>query len=68
MTVKVFDVLLVNGHCLTGKRLSERKALLQSRIFKDLDQYRGRIELVDEEEGKSGKEIRAMLDRILEKK
>jgi DNA ligase-4 len=49
--------------------LSERKRLLKSgRIFRNLDDYKGRIEFVDEERGKSGKDIRAMLERILESK
>lgn len=66
--VKVFDILYLNGHCLTGKRLSERKTLLKNHIFKDLDMFRGRIELVNEEEGRTGKDIRNMLERILEQK
>lgn len=68
-TVKVFDILYLNDRCITGARLSERKRLLRSdRIFKNIDDYKGRIEFVDEERGKSGKDIRAMLERILEAK
>ncbi|KLT43549.1 ATP-dependent DNA ligase [Cutaneotrichosporon oleaginosum] len=66
---KVFDILYLNDRCLTGARLSERKRLLKSgRIFRDIDDYRGRIEFVDEERGKTGKDIRATLERILESK
>ncbi|RXK40753.1 hypothetical protein M231_02005 [Tremella mesenterica] len=64
---KVFDILYLNDKCLTGKRLSERKRLLHSnRVFKDIDQYKGRLEFAAEERGKSGKDIRAMLEKILE--
>lgn len=67
--VKVFDILYLNDRCLTGARLSERKRLLRSnRIFKNMDDYKGRIEFVDEERGKSGKDIRGMLERVLEAK
>ncbi len=67
--VKVFDILYLNDRCLTGYRLSERKRLLRSnRIFKNMDDFKGRIEFVDEERGKSGKDIRAMLERVLEAK
>ncbi|BEI97354.1 hypothetical protein CcaverHIS631_0209430 [Cutaneotrichosporon cavernicola] len=66
---KVFDILFLNDRCLTGARLSERKRLLKSgRVFRNLEDYKGRIEFVDEERGKSGKDIRAMLERILESK
>ena len=67
--VKVFDILLLNDKCLTHKRLSERKRLLHSnRIFPDLEPYKGRLEFAEEQRGKNGKDIRAMLERILETK
>ncbi|KAL7418712.1 DNA ligase (ATP) [Cryptotrichosporon argae] len=66
---KVFDILYLNDRCLTNIRLSERKRLLRSgRVFKDLDNFKGRIEYADEGRGKSGKDILAMLERILETK
>jgi len=68
-TVKVFDVMYLNDVCLTNKRLSERKRLLRSgRIFADIEAYKGRLEFAEEERGRSGKDIRAMLERILETK
>jgi DNA ligase-4 len=67
--VKLFDILYLNDVCLTHKRLSERKRLLRSnRIFKNMENYIGRIEFAEESRGKSGKDIRAMLERILETK
>jgi hypothetical protein len=67
--VKVFDILYLNDKVLTNKRLSERKRVLKSgRIFKDLDEYKGRLEFAEEGRGKSGKDIRAMLESILESK
>lgn len=67
--VKIFDILFLNDTCLTGRRLSERKRLLRSgRIFKDIDSFKGRLEFAEESKGKNGKDIRAMLDRILETK
>lgn len=67
--VKVFDILLLNDKHLTHKRLSERKRLLHSgRIFNDIESFKGRIEFAEESRGKSGKDIRAMLERILESK
>jgi DNA ligase-4 len=66
-SVKVFDILYLNDKCLTHTRLSERKRLLQSkRIFADLSPYKGRLEFAEESRGKTGKDIRAMLERILE--
>lgn len=67
--VKIFDILYLNDTCLTHKRLSERKRLLKSgKIFKDIENYEGRLEFAEERRGKSGKDIRAMLERILETK
>lgn len=67
--VKVFDILYLNDKCLTQTRLSERKKLLRSgRIFRDMDDFRGRIEFVEESIGKSGKDIRNMLEKVLESK
>jgi DNA ligase-4 len=67
--VKIFDILYLNDVCLTHKRLSERKRLLLSnKIFNNIDDYKGRIEYAEEQKGKSGKDIRAMLERILETK
>lgn len=67
--VKIFDILYLNDKCLTHKRLSERKRLLQSkRIFPNLEEYKGRLEFAEESRGKTGKDIRAMLERILETK
>lgn len=68
-TVKIFDILYLNDNHLTHKRLSERKRLLKSgKIFKDIESYQGRLEFAEERRGKSGKDIRAMLERILETK
>jgi ATP-dependent DNA ligase len=67
--VKIFDILYLNDTHLTHKRLSERKRLLKSgKIFKDIEDYQGRLEFAEEKRGKSGKDIRAMLERILETK
>ena len=67
--VKLFDILYLNDHVLTGKRVSERKRLLKSgKVFKELDDYKGRLEFAEEKTGKSGKDIRDMLERILETK
>ncbi|GFZ52023.1 DNA ligase 4 [Saitozyma sp. JCM 24511] len=70
LVVKVFDVLFLNDKCITHKRLSERKRLLRSnRIFRDdLENFKGRIEFAEESKGKTGKDIRNMLERILETK
>ncbi|WWC85821.1 uncharacterized protein L201_000688 [Kwoniella dendrophila CBS 6074] len=66
---KIFDILYLNDRCLTHKRLSERKRLMRSnRIFKNIDEYKGRLEYAEEQKGKNGKDIRAMLERILETK
>jgi DNA ligase-4 len=47
--------------------LSERKKLLKSgRVFKNIENFKGRLEFAEEERGKTGKDIRAMLERILE--
>lgn len=68
-TVKIFDILYLNDKCLTAKRLSERKRLLKSgRIFNDIEQYKGRLEFAEEGRGKNGRDIRDMLERILETK
>lgn len=65
--VKIFDILYLNDKCLTHKRLSERKRLLQStRIFPDICEYKGRLEFAEESRGKTGKDIRVMLEKILE--
>jgi hypothetical protein len=40
--------------------------LRSTRIFPDLDKYKGRLEFAEEGRGKSGKDIRAMLEKILE--
>ena len=67
--VKIFDILYLNDTHLTHKRLSERKRLLKSgKIFKNIEDYQGRLEFAEEQRGKSGKDIRAMLERILETK
>ncbi|WWD08963.1 hypothetical protein V865_007078 [Kwoniella europaea PYCC6329] len=64
---KIFDILYLNDRCLTHKRLSERKRLMRSdRIFRNIDEYKGRLEYAEEHRGKNGKDIRAMLERILE--
>lgn len=70
LVVKIFDVLFLNDKCITHKRLSERKRLLRSnRIFRDdLENFKGRIEFAEESKGKTGKDIRNMLERILETK
>ncbi|OXC65372.1 DNA ligase 4 [Cryptococcus neoformans] len=66
---KVFDILFLNDHCLSRKRLSERKRLLRSgKIFKDIENYKGRLEFVDEKRGKSAKDIRDYLERVVETK
>ncbi|OCF31187.1 DNA ligase 4 [Kwoniella heveanensis BCC8398] len=66
---KIFDILYLNDRCLTHKRLSERKRLMRSnRIFRDMNRYKGRLEYADEQTGKTGRDIRAMLERILETK
>ncbi|WWC66828.1 uncharacterized protein I206_100735 [Kwoniella pini CBS 10737] len=66
---KIFDILYLNDRCLTHKRLSERKRLMRSnRIFKNIEEYKGRLEFAEEQKGKNGKDIRAMLERILETK
>ncbi|WWC58136.1 uncharacterized protein I303_100671 [Kwoniella dejecticola CBS 10117] len=66
---KIFDILYLNDRCLTHKRLSERKRLIRSnRIFKNIEEYKGRLEFAEEQKGKNGKDIRAMLERILETK
>ncbi|RSH81465.1 DNA ligase (ATP) [Saitozyma podzolica] len=69
-SVKIFDVLFLNDKCITHKRLSERKRLLRSnRILRDdLENFKGRIEFAEESKGKTGKDIRNMLERILETK
>ncbi|KIR37254.1 hypothetical protein I307_00236 [Cryptococcus deuterogattii 99/473] len=67
--VKVFDILFLNDHCLSRKRLSERKRLLRSgKIFKNIEDYKGRLEFVDEKRGKSAKDIREYLERVVETK
>ncbi|ODN88085.1 hypothetical protein L198_06844 [Cryptococcus wingfieldii CBS 7118] len=64
---KVFDILYLNDNCLIDKRLSERKRLLRGgRIFKDIEKYTGRFELVEEKVGKTGKDITSYLERIME--
>jgi DNA ligase-4 len=70
LVVKIFDVLFLNDKCITHKRLSERKRLLRSnRILRDdLENFKGRIEFAEESKGKTGKDIRNMLERILETK
>ncbi|WWD22515.1 hypothetical protein CI109_107008 [Kwoniella shandongensis] len=66
---KIFDILYVNDVCLTGRRLRERKRLLKTGpIFNDLEQYKGRLEFAEERTGKTGKDIRDMLEQILETK
>ncbi|KAK8845565.1 hypothetical protein IAR55_006280 [Kwoniella newhampshirensis] len=66
---KIFDILYVNDVCLTGRRLRERKRLLKTGpIFNDLAQYKGRLEFAEERVGKTGKDIREMLEQILESK
>jgi DNA ligase-4 len=39
-----------------------------SKVFKDLEGYKGRLEFAEEERGKTGKDIKTMLERILETK
>jgi DNA ligase-4 len=67
LVVKIFDILFLNDKCLTNTRLSERKRTLQDkRIFPDLEAYKGRLEFAEESIGRTGKDIRAMMERILE--
>ena len=42
--------------------------LRSGRIFSNIDAYAGRLEFAEERLGKNGKDIRAMLERILETK
>lgn len=65
----MFDILYLNRRCLSGIRLSERKRLLRSgRVFNNIENFKGRMEFVDERVGKSGKDIREMLEHVLEAK
>lgn len=65
----MFDILFLNDHCLSRKRLSERKRLLRSgKIFKNIENYKGRLEFVDEKRGKNAKDIREYLERVVETK
>ncbi|EJT47704.1 hypothetical protein A1Q1_03481 [Trichosporon asahii var. asahii CBS 2479] len=67
--IKVFDILYLNGKCLTDRRLDERKKLLRSpRLFSNLDAFKGRLEFVEERRGRTGKDIRNFLEEILEQK
>ncbi|WVN89251.1 uncharacterized protein L203_104469 [Cryptococcus depauperatus CBS 7841] len=63
----IFDILFLNDRCLTRTRLSERKRLLRSgRIFKNIELFAGRLELINEVIGKSKDDITTFLNRVLE--
>ncbi|KAH9839814.1 DNA ligase 4 [Rhodofomes roseus] len=59
--VKVFDLLYLNGLSLLHKSLKFRKRNLRS----CLHEVPGRIEFVQESEGKTAKDVRARMDQIM---
>jgi DNA ligase-4 len=62
MTVKVFDLLYLNGLSLIHKKTTVRKANLKA----CLKEKKGRIEFIIEFEGKTGKDVRQRMEDIME--
>jgi DNA ligase-4 len=61
---KVFDMLYLNGRCLTSMSVSARKKNMR-RAFKEV---KGHFEYTIEFEGKNTKDIRMRMDEVMEKK
>jgi DNA ligase-4 len=71
LVVKVFDILMLNGVCLADKPLSERRRVLfdtKGTGFRVFEPVPGRLELADQWEGKTDKDIRDRLEWIMENK
>jgi DNA ligase-4 len=64
VTVKVFDLLYLNGLSLIHKKTTTRKNNLRS----CLTEKKGRIEFITQFEGKTGKDVRARMEDIMEAK
>jgi hypothetical protein len=67
-TVKVFDILMLNGTCLTSYTLRKRREVLfnqkgEHRVFEPVP---GRMELADLWEGKDASDIRDRLEWVME--
>lgn len=60
-TVKVFDLLYLNGLSLINKSLKFRKRNLRS----CLSEVSGRLEFAEEHEGRTAKDIRTRMDAVL---
>lgn len=63
-SVKIFDILFLNGVSLIAKTLHIRKGLLR----KHVSEIHGRIEYVQEFSGKTSKDVRMRMDEIIENK
>ncbi|KAI0034447.1 ATP dependent DNA ligase domain-containing protein [Vararia minispora EC-137] len=61
---KVFDLLYLNGMSLLSKSVKFRKRNLKACVV----EVKGRIEFIDESEGKTAKDVRRRMDEIMEKR
>ncbi|GJJ11285.1 DNA ligase (ATP) [Clathrus columnatus] len=59
---KIFDLLYLNGVSLIDKKLSTRKKNMRAYV----SEIPGRLEYVEELEGKTAKDVRTSMDRIIE--
>lgn len=60
--VKIFDLLYLNGMSLIDKKLSARKKNMRAYV----SQVPGRMEYVEEFEGKTAKDVRTHMNGIIE--
>lgn len=60
--VKIFDILYLNGQCLSRRSLKFRKRNLKAYV----KEIKGRLEYVAEYEGKTVDDVRKRLDDVME--
>jgi ATP-dependent DNA ligase len=67
-TVKVFDILMLNGNCLTSYTLRKRHEVLYSKKgeYRVFQPVQGRLELADVWEGKDASDIKDRLEWVME--
>ena len=60
--VKIFDLLYLNGQCLTRRSVTFRKRNLKAYV----KEVKGRMEFITEYEGKTADDVRRRLDIVME--
>lgn len=68
LAVKVFDILMLNGNCLTSFTLRKRHEVLFSKKgeYRVFQPVQGRLELADVWEGKVASDIKDRLEWVME--